>query len=190
MKIRKYRVIGNSLVVLGVILLIIGLLMPYYRIPQRIGGTGPDVQFTPTQTYWMRTYIIPPIASGTPIDLSVMSDRPGATQVLLAPYDPQTQSLAGPPLVNTVFAKDQKGLVTFIITDKSSPYMLMITSYNSSYSFYLGSVWSPFYELRSSTTIGLAVLPIGIVTLYYDGIVERREKMFEAALTGIPKRTH
>jgi hypothetical protein len=182
-------VIGDSLIVLGVILLIIGLLMPYYKIPQRISGTGPNVQFTPTRTYWIRTYIIPPIDRGTPINLSVMSDRSGATWVLLGPYDTQTQSLAGPPLVNTVFAKDQKGLVTFIIADKSGPYMLMITSYNSTYSFYLSSVWSPFYELRSSTAIGLAVLPIGIVTAYYDGIVERREKMFEETLAGIPKRT-
>jgi hypothetical protein len=189
LKIRKWRVIGNSLTVLGVILLIIGLLMPYYKIPQRMSGTGPNVQFTPTRTYWMRTYIIPPIDGGTPINLSVMSDRSGATWVLLAPYDTQTQSLAGPPLVNTVFARDQKGLVTFIIADRSGPYMLMITSYNSSYTFYLSSVWSPFYELRSSTTIGLAILPIGIVTIYYDGIVERREKIIEEALTGIPRRT-
>jgi hypothetical protein len=189
LKIRKWRVIGNSLVVLGVILLIIGLLMPYYKIPQRMSGTGPNVQFTSTRTYWVRTYIIPPIDGGTPINLSVMSDRSGATWVLLAPYDTQTQSLAGPPLVNTVFAGDQKGLVTFVIADKSGPYLLMITSYNSTYTFYLSSVWSPFYELRSSTTIGLAILPIGIVTTYYDGIVERREKMIEEALTGIPRRT-
>ena len=189
MKIRKGRLAGNSLIVLGVILLIIGLLMPYYKTPQRLSGTGPNVQFSLTRTYWIRTYIIPPIDSGTPINLSVMSDKAGATWVLLAPYDAGTQSLSGPPLVNAAFAKDQKGLVTFISADKSGPYMLMITSYNSSYSFYLSSVWSPFYELRASTTIGLAILPIGIVTLYYDGITERREKMFEEALRGIPRRT-
>jgi hypothetical protein len=189
LKIRKVRLIGNSLIVLGVILLIIGLLMPYYKIPQRLSGTGPDVQFTPTRTYWIRSYFVPPIDSGTPINLSVMSDKPGATWVLLAPYDPQTQSLGGPPIVNTIFAKEQKGLVTFISADQSGPYMLMITSYNSSYSFYISSVWSPFYELRASTTVGLAILPIGIVAVYYDGIAERREKMFEEALKGIPKRT-
>jgi len=189
LNIRKWRAIGNSLVVLGVILLIIGLLMPYYKIPQRISGTGPSVEFTSTRTYWMRTYIVPPIESGTHINLSVISDKSGATWVLLAPYDTQTQSLGGPPLVNTVFARDQNGLVIFLRADKSGPYMLMITSYNSSYSFYLSSVWSPFYELRSSTTIGLAVLPIGVLVVYYDGIAERRERTFEEALKGIPKRT-
>jgi hypothetical protein len=78
--------------------------------------------------------------------------------------------------------------VTFTSADQSGPYMLMITSYNSSYIFYLDSVWSPFYELRASTTIGLALLPIGIVVIYYDGIAERREKMFKEALKGITER--
>lgn len=79
--------------------------------------------------------------------------------------------------------------MTFTAADQSGPYMLMITSYNCSYSFYLDSVWSPFYELRASTTIGLAILSIGIVAVYYDGIVERREEMFREALKGIPGRT-
>jgi hypothetical protein len=188
LKIRKGRLIGNSLIVLAVILLIIGLLMPYYKTPQRLSGTGPNVEFSSTLTYWIRTYIIPPIDSGTPINLSVQSDKVGATWVLLAPYDPRTQSLGGPPIVNLVFTKEQKGLVTFTSADQSGPYMLMITSYNSSYIFYLDSVWSPFYDLRASTTIGLALLPIGIVVIYYDGIAERREKMFKEALKGIPER--
>lgn len=188
LKIRKGRLIGNSLIVLAVILLIIGLLMPYYKTPQRLSGTGPGVEFTSALTYWVKTYIIPPIDSGTPINLSVLSDKPGATWVMLAPYDPQTQSLAGPPIVNVVFAREQKGLVTFVGADQSGPYMLMITSYNSSYTFYLDSVWSPFYEFRASTTIGLAILPVGIVVTYYDGIAERRERMFQEAIRDIPKR--
>jgi hypothetical protein len=161
--------------------------MPNYKTPQRLSGTGPNVQFSPTLTYWLRSYILPPIDKGTPINLNVLSDKPGATWVLLAPYDPQTQSLGGPPIVNTIFAKDQKGIVVFTSADTTGQYMLMITSYNSSYSFYLDSVWSPFYELRAWTTIGLAILPIGIVTIYYDGLVEKREAMFEEALKGIPK---
>jgi hypothetical protein len=189
MKIRARRLFGNSLVVVGVVLLVIGLLMPYYKTPQRLSGTGPGVEFTPTRTYWVKTYIIPPIDSGTPINLSVLSDKPGATWVMLAPYDPQTQSLANSPIVNVIFAKEQKGLVTFVGADQSAPYMLMITSYNSSYTFTVSSVWSPYYELRASTIFGLAILPMGIVATLYDEMAERREKMFEEALKGIPKRT-
>jgi hypothetical protein len=189
LNIRKGRLIGNSLIVLAVILMIFGLLMPYYKTPQRLSATGPDIEFTSTRSYWITTYIIPPIDKGTPINLSILSDKTGATWILLAPYDSQTQNLGGPPVINVVFAKDQKGFVTFTSAERSGPYMLMITSYNSSYTFSLSSVWSPFYELRALTTMGLAILPIGIVATYYDGIVERREEMVREALKGIPKDT-
>jgi hypothetical protein len=171
---RKGRLFGNFLIVLAVVMMIFGLLMPYYKTSQRLSASGPDIQFTPKQNYWITTYIIPPIDKGTPINLSVLSDRTGATWILLAPYDAQTQNIAGPPIVNVVFAKDQKGFVKFASAEQSGPYMLMITSYNSTYSFSLSSVWSPFYELRALTTIGLAILLVGIVATYYDGIVERR----------------
>ena len=163
--------------------------MPYYKTPQRLSATGPEIEFSPTRPYWITTYIIPPIDKGTPINLSVLSDKTGATWVMLAPYDAQTQNLGGSPTINVVFAKDQRGLVTFTSAEQSGPYMLMITSYNSSYSLSLSSVWSPFYELRALATIGLAILPIGIVAAYYDGIVERREEMVREALKGIPGNT-
>jgi hypothetical protein len=174
LNIRKGRLFGSSLIVLAVIMIVFGLLMPYYKTSQRLAATGPDIQFTPRQSYWITTYIIPPIDKGTPINLSVLSDRTGATSILLAPYDSQTQNIAGPPIVNVVFAKDQRGFVKFTSAEQSGPYMLMITSYNSSYSICLSSVWSPFYELKALTTIGLAILLIGILASYHDGIVERR----------------
>jgi hypothetical protein len=131
--------------------------------------------------------MVPPIDTGQRINLSVLSDRPGSTTVLLAAYDPEAQTISGPVLVNVVFAKDQKGVAIFTNVTKTAPYMLQITSYNSSFTFNLTSVWSPFYELRSFTTYGLATTPFGLVIVYYDGIVEKRDKMFEEAVRGIPK---
>ena len=166
-------------------MLIVGVMMPNYKTQQRLEGTGPNVEFTAKQPYWIKSYIIPPIDVGQPINLSVLSDRPGRTAVLLAPYDPWIQAIAGPPLVSVVFAGDQKGMAVFTNASKTAPYMLSITSYNSSYMFHLTSVWSPFYEFRSMTTFGLAVTPFGLIMIYYDGIVEKREKMYEAAMKGI-----
>jgi hypothetical protein len=163
-------------------MLIVGLVMPYYKMQQRLDGSGPNIVFTETRPYWIRSYIIPPIDAGQPITLSVLSDRPGSTVVLLAPYDPQSQTVSGPPVVNTGFAGDQRGMAVFSRATKSSPYMLMITSYNSSYTFSLTSVWSPFYEFRSLTTFGIGITPFGLVMIYYDGIVEKREKMVEEAM--------
>ena len=76
-------------------------------------------------------------------------------------------------------------MVVFTKAAKTAPYMLLITSYNSSYRFALTSVWSPFYQLRSLTTFGIGVTPFGLIMIYYDGIVEKREKMIEDAMKHI-----
>jgi len=187
LRVRKGQAIGIVLFTLALIFLFVGTVMPYYKSPQRIQGSGPKVEFTSSTPYWIDGYFIPPIDVGTPISLSVSSDRTGATTVLLASYDQDRQTIIGPPLVNVVFASAEKGLVVFTNAGRSGPYLLTITSYNSSYTFYLSSVWSPFYALRSLTIFGLGLLPLGAATLYYDRIVEGREKMAEEALRGIKK---
>ncbi len=179
---------GSSLIVLGIMLLIIGIIMPYYKSPQRLEGNGPNVEFSSSRSYWIKTYIIPPIDAGNPISLNLLSNKTGSTTVLLAPFDQQTQTITGPVVVNAAFGKDQKGLVIFTQATRSAPYMLMITSYNSSYTFYLDSVWSPFYQFRASTTYALGILPVGLVMLYYDSITEKRERIFEKALRTAGKR--
>jgi hypothetical protein len=186
---RKGKVIGGFLFALGIMMLVVGVVMPYYKTQQRLEGTGPKVEFTAHLQYWITSYIIPPIDVGTPINLSVLSDRPGRTSVLLAIYDQEQQSIVGPALVNVAFAENQKGLGVLTNAPRTSSYMLSITSYNSSYVFSLTSVWSPFYEFRSMTTFGIAVVPLGIITIYYDGIAERREKMFEAAMKNIREKS-
>jgi hypothetical protein len=186
---RKGKILGGFLFALGIMMLVVGLVMPYYKTQQLLEGTGPNIEFTPQQQYWIKSYIIPPIDVGTPINLSVLSDRPGRTVVLLAIYDQQQQSIVGPALVNTAFAENQKGLAVLTTAPRTSSYMLSITSYNSSYVFSLTSVWSPFYEFRSMTAFGIAVVPLGLITIYYDRIAERREKMFEAAMKNIREKT-
>ena len=115
----------------------------------------------------------------------MLSDREGATTVVLAYYDEVRQSIIAPALVSVIFSPDEKGLSVFTKADKSGPYLLTITSYNSTYAFYITSVWSPFYELRNLTIYAFGLLPIGLVMVYYDEIVEKREQMAEEAIRGI-----
>jgi len=161
--------------------------MPYYKSPQRLEGSGPGIAFTPSRPYWITSYFIPPIDAGQPISLTVLSDREGATTVVLAYYDQARQSIVAPALVSVIFNPDEKGLVVFTKADRSGPYLLTITSYNSSYTFYVTSVWSAFYELRTLTIYAFGLFPLGLVTIYYDEIVEKRERIAEEALRGIKK---
>jgi len=162
--------------------------MPYYKSPQRLEGTGPGVNFTPSRPYWINSYLIPPIDAGQPISLTVLSDREGATTVVLAYFDEALQSIVAPAVVSVIFSPDEKGLAVFTKADRSGPYLLTITSYNSSYMFYLTSVWSPFYGLRNLTIYSFGLFPLGLVMIYYDEIVEKRKQMEEEALRTI-KRT-
>ena len=59
---------ANALIVLGVILIITGVLLPYYKIPQQLASQGPRVQYDP---YTVSTYIVPPIDQGRPINLNL-----------------------------------------------------------------------------------------------------------------------
>ncbi len=183
--IRRGQVIGYSLIVLGLFFLTIGFVMPFYKSPQRLQGNGPNVVFSSNLTYAISSYIVPPIDIGQPINLSVLSDHPGSTTVLLAAFNTESQTITGPVLLNVAFAKDQKGVAVFTSAGRASAYMLQITSYNSSFIFNLTSVWSPFYDLRSFATFGLATTPFGLVMVYYDDIAEKKERIIEEALKGI-----
>src|SRR5208337_3322493 len=111
------------------ILLITGILLPFYKIPQKLMGYGPRTQYAP---YTISTYITPPIDQGTPINLNLFSDRPGTTTILLAPFDPVAQSIDLPVVFHVTFGATQEGLVYFGTAPKSAPYLLMVTSYNGS----------------------------------------------------------
>jgi len=188
LNLRKAKALGIALIALGLIFLYVATVMPYYKSPQRLEGVGPGVEFTSSLPYWIRSYLIPPIDKGQPISLTLLSNRPGSTTVVLAYYDENLENIVGPALVYDVFAPNEKGLVAFTKADRSGPYMLTITSYNSSYTFYLTSVWSPFYGLRNLAVYSFGLVPVGLVMVYYDGIVEQRERIAEEALRGIRER--
>jgi len=185
---RKAWTTGIVLITLSLIFLVLGTVMPYYKSPQRLEGTGPNISFTPTRTYWINSYYIPPVDKGSEINLNVLSDCAGRTTVLLAPYDDVQQIIIGPVLANVVFARDQKGLVIFTRANRAGPYFLTITSYNSTYTFYLTSTWSPFYGLKQLVVYAFLLLPLGIVSAYYSRIMDERERMTEKALAGIRRR--
>jgi hypothetical protein len=181
----RNKVLANALIVIGVVLLIIGLLLPNYKIPQRLAGEGPKAQYG---AYTVSSYIVPPIDQGSPISLNFLSDKSGATALLLAPFNSAEQSIDMPVVLNVAFAPTQKGIVYYTSAPKTAPYMLMITSYNSSsFEFTLDSIWSPFYQYRSATTFGILTLLVGVLSLYYCEYAERREQMFKKALSGIHK---
>ena len=190
MPFRLGMLFGNAMIVLGVSLIVLSIMMPYYKVPARLSGAGPHGAFRRDEPYIVSTYITPPIDKGTAISLTILSSKPSTTAILLAPFDPNQETIEPPIVLNVVFGPSQKGLVYFSTAPSTAQYLLMITSYNSTFEFRLSSVWSPFYDFRGLIVLGLLALPVGIVALYYDGLVERRDRMFKEALKGIPRPTN
>jgi hypothetical protein len=46
-------------------------------------------------------------------------------------------------------------------------------------------VWSPFYHLRTLGIYAFGLLPVGLVMVYYDEVVEKRETMAREAMKRI-----
>jgi hypothetical protein len=161
------------------------MILPAYKSQQAFTAKGPDITFTHERNYWIDFYLIPPIDEGTPIMLSLFSNRPGSTWIFMAPFDLQTESVSGPPVVNEMLGPTTNILVFFGRATKSSVYSLRITSWNSTYSVRVESRWSRFFQFRYGIVAGAALVPASLLLFYYDGIVEKRDRMFEKALKGV-----
>jgi hypothetical protein len=161
------------------------MVLPAYKSQQAFTATGPHVTFTHERNYWIDFYLIPPIDEGTPIMLAIVSSKPGSTWVFLAPFDLQTESVSGPSVVNEMLGPNDTGLVYFGRATKSAMYTLRISSWNSTYSVRVESRWSRFFQFRYGIVFGAALIPASLLLFYYDGIVERRDRMFEKALRDV-----
>jgi hypothetical protein len=167
---------------LGIGAVIVGLILPAYKSQQTFTASGPKITFTSERTYWIDYYLIPPIDEGTPILLSLFASKPASTWVFLAPFDLQTESISGPSVVNEMLGSNNTGLVVFGRAPKTSMYSLRISSWNSTYSVRVESRWSRFFQFRYGIVVGAGLIPASLFLFYYDGVVEKRDRMWQEAL--------
>jgi hypothetical protein len=176
---RKYRVLGAVLLSLSVGFLILGVFLPEYRTAQTFTASGPNVAFTSERDYWIDFYLIPPIDKGQPITLALVSSKRGSTHVCLGPFDMQTSLFSGPLIVNEMLGQNETELVISGRATGSGVHSLRITSWNSTYSVRVQSVWSPYYfSFRYVIVVAGALLLASLLLLYYGRIVEKRERVF------------
>lgn len=117
------------------------------------------------------------------ITREISSDVKGrATFVLRKGRDFRAPWAFWPPVVNEMLGQNETGLVIFTRAPKSSMYSLRITSWNSTYLVRLQSVWSAYFKFRYGVAVGAALIPASLLLIYYDRVVEKREKMFQETL--------
>jgi hypothetical protein len=159
-------------------LLILGFVLPEYKTAQTFTASGPNVTFTSERTYWIDFNLIAPIDEGQPIMLTLVSSKPGSTHVCLGPFDLQTSLFSGAPVVNEMLGQNETGLVFNGRATRSGVYSLRITSWNSTYSVAVRSVWSPFYfSYRYVIIVAGTLVLASLLLLHYGRIVEKRGRV-------------
>jgi hypothetical protein len=88
----------------------------------------------------------------------------------------QTSLFSGPPVVNEMLGQNETELFFIGRATKSDVYSLRITSWNSTYSLTVQSVWSPYYfTFRYVIVAAVALMLASLVLHYYGRTVEKRE---------------
>ena len=162
----------------SIVFLIIGFVLPEYKTAQTFTASGPNVTFTSERNYWIDYCMIPPIDEGQLITLTLASNKPGSTRVYLGPFDLQTSLFSGPPVANEMLGQNETELVVIGRATKSGIYSLRITSWNSTYSVTVQSVWSPYYfSFRYAIVVAGALMLASLLLLHYRRVVEKREQV-------------
>ena len=62
-----------------------------------------------------------------------------------------------------------------------SEYFVSVVSIRNNYTLTISSIWSPFDSLRAYLYLGISAIPAGLLIIYYDRIVEKRDRMYRDA---------
>jgi hypothetical protein len=71
----------------------------------------------------------------------------------------------------------------------NNPYVLLITSYNSTYSILVGGTWAQFTDISLGVYWGGTLILVGIAMYYYYRVISQRDAMFRKALEDAKRET-
>jgi len=167
---------GRAVMVLGIATMIASQVLPFWTQSQVLTISGPQVEFTGTRNYWIDIRITPPIKSGSKIKVTLASARPGSAAILIFPSTPDGD-MKGPSLLSEVLERTVNKSTWSLTATQDSNYMVVVTSWNSTYVLEVESTWSPFHETKTALLVGFAVAFGGMLFEYYQRMLrEQREK--------------
>jgi len=159
--------LGLGLVASGLILAILGQILPLVRLPQTLAVEGPKVESGKAWEYWIDTMITPPIEAGETLTLTLNASKPGANSILVFPSSSGGDPI-GPALISESLPPGISSLKRSLTVKTSANYMISVSSVSSSsYSLEVNSVWPPFQILKTLSLPGVALLLGGAFLYYY-----------------------
>jgi hypothetical protein len=182
-KIRRLFVLGNILIVIGILVVFSSTVLPLVKLPQTLNMKGPSVALTETTQYWIDTIILPTIDNDTLILLNLKAEHGGGIGISIIPYRDGAPVVGEMPIINYFFEANEETITTQTRTIMRSEYFVSIVSIRNNYILTISSVWSPYDSLRAYLYLGLCMFPAGLLIIHYDRIVEKRDHMFQSAMT-------
>lgn len=158
--------------------------LPLVKLPQTFVKKGPDVKLNETITYWIDTYVLPPINAGTPFSVDLEGAQPGGLTIAILPSRDGEVIPGSSPLLTDVLDRSQQRLSISTTAPMSSEYTIFIVSMRNNFTLRIKSNWSPFYNLRVNLYFGVGGLLAGLLIIYYDRINEGQKRIIREALKG------
>lgn len=169
--------IGLTLTILGLITIALSQAMPLIKQPQSATWKGPKVGFTRERFYWIDQYLTPPIDKGVQMRIALNSSKPGNTSILIFPSTPNGDPV-GSSVVSMMFAQGRDRLDMITMATHTAHYMVMVTSWNSTYMLTISAEWSPFNDARMALLPGAILTGGGLLVYYYGRVKAYLRRMY------------
>jgi hypothetical protein len=178
---RRLRTIGLFLVMAGLVITLTSTVLPLVKMPQTLFKRGPTVELNENVTYWIDTWILPPIDAGTQVSVDLEAGSPGNISIAILPSQGGVVT-SGSPLLIYVFDPTRQKFSANETAPVTSEYLVFISCIKNNFTLTIKSRWSPFYSLRTFVYLGLGALPAGLLIIYYDRILENKERLIRESL--------
>jgi hypothetical protein len=169
--------------VIGILVFFSSTVLPLVKIPQTMNMKGPSRTPTETTQYWIDTIILPTIDNDTLILLNLEAENNGGIGISIIPYKDGAPVIGEMPIINYFFESNEKNITTQARTVMRSEYFISIVSIRNNYTLTISSVWSPYASFRTYLYLSLFTVSAGLLIIYYDMIIEKRDRMFQRAIT-------
>jgi hypothetical protein len=176
------RIIGNFLTIIGILVVFSSTVLPIVKLPQTLVKTGPSVNLTESNNYWIDTFVLPTIDNDTEVVVTLRGGHAGSLGITIIPFRDGAAVVGALPVINYIFDPSQQTFTASARTTMKSEYFVSILSIRNNYTLTINSIWSPFDSLRAYVYLGLSAIPAGLLIIYYDRIVEKRDRMYRNAL--------
>lgn len=166
---------ARTLAIIGILIIIASQVLPLWNQNEVL--TWSSSQGTETAgRYLVEGRVTPPIKSGSSIAVTLTTANPGSAAVLVFPAT--SSGDIGPSVLSEVLQTGERSARWSIVAPQDSNYLLVVASWNTTYSLTVESSWAPYHETAIVFPVGFAITFVGILIEYYQRtIVAERAKL-------------